>query len=85
MCENARGIQVTWGVWSEDDMWGEVGNETGAGLRAPMYKVKDLVFYLGGVREPWEVFEQDSHWTSLCVRKTPEGPSVESRAQRGEE
>ena len=62
-------------------MWGEVGNETGAGLRAPVYKLKELVFYPGGVRKPWEVFEQDSHYTGSCVRKSPKGPSLESRAQ----
>ena len=83
MCESVRETQVTWGVWSEDDVWGEVGNETGAGLRAPVYKLKELVFYPGGVRKPWEVFEQDSHYTGSCVRKSPKGPSLESRAQRG--
>ena len=51
MCESARGIQVTWGVWSEDDVWGRVGGETEAGLRAPVCKVNELVFYIGGVRE----------------------------------
>lgn len=30
-------------------------------------------------------FEQDSQWTDLCVRKTPEGPSLDSRAQKVEE
>lgn len=84
MCESVRETQVTWGVWSEDDVWGEVGNETGVGLRAPVYKVKELVFYLGGVRKPREVFEQDCHYTGSCVRKSSKGPSLESRAQRGE-
>lgn len=60
-------------------MWGEVGNETGVGLRAPVYKVKEL-FYPGGVRKPWEVFEQDGHYTGSCVRKILKG--LESRAQR---
>lgn len=73
--------QVTWGVWSEDDVWGEVGNETGVGLRAPVYKVKELVFYPGGVRKPWEVFEQDGHYTGSCPERALKG--LESRAQRG--
>lgn len=33
-------------------VWGEVGNETGAGLRTPVYRVNELVFYPGAVREP---------------------------------
>lgn len=36
-------------------MWGEVGNETEVGLRAPLCKVNEI----GSDREPWEVFEQD--------------------------
>lgn len=65
-------------------MWGEVGNETGVGLRAPVYKVKELVFYPGGVRKPWEVFEQDGHYTGSCVRKSSKGPGVQSPERRDE-
>lgn len=36
-------------------MWGEVGNQTEAGLRAPLCKVNEI----GSDREPWEVFERD--------------------------
>lgn len=49
MCESARQIQVTWGICSEDDVWEEVGNETEAGLRAPVCKVNEL----GSDKEPW--------------------------------
>lgn len=38
-------------------MWGEVGNETGAGLRAPVCRVNELMFYLGDDRKPREVSE----------------------------
>lgn len=51
LCESARGIQVTWGVWREDDVWGGVGNATGTELRAPVCKASELVFYPGGVKE----------------------------------
>lgn len=51
MCESAKGIQVTCGVWREDDMWGGVGDETGTGLRTPTCKANKLVFYPGGIKE----------------------------------